>query len=218
MIEALDRFWRSQNANVHRGVYRLSEEATEAYERSRRAVAARLGADRREVVFVRNATEALNLVAYSWGRREHRARATESCSPRWSTTRTSCPGTSSPRERGAELDWAPVTDDGPAGSGGASRGLLERGPKVVAVAHVSNVLGTINPIAEIARLAHDAGALVVVDGAQAGPQAAARHGRAGGGLLRAHRAQDVRADGDRGALRAGASCSRRCRRSSAAAR
>src|SRR5215216_7446218 len=65
VIDALDRYWREQNANVHRGVYRLSEEATELYERARRVVAARMGADRREVVFVRNATEALNLVAYS---------------------------------------------------------------------------------------------------------------------------------------------------------
>src|SRR5215218_9085893 len=68
VIEALDRYWRHENSNVHRGVYRLSEEATELYEHARRAVAARLGADRREVVFIRNATEALNLVAYSWGR------------------------------------------------------------------------------------------------------------------------------------------------------
>src|SRR3954452_14311980 len=68
VIEALDRYWREGNANVHRGVYQLSEEATDAYERARAVVAARLGADRREVVFVRNATEALNLVAYSWGR------------------------------------------------------------------------------------------------------------------------------------------------------
>src|SRR6187200_3523976 len=68
VIEALDRFWREHNANVHRGVYRLSEEATSAYERARGIVAARLGAARREVVFVRNATEAINLVAYSWGR------------------------------------------------------------------------------------------------------------------------------------------------------
>ena len=168
VIEALDRYWRSQNANVHRGVYRLSEEATEAYERSRRVVAARLGADRREVVFVRNATEALNLVAYSWGR----ANITEG--DRILLTEMEhhsniVPWYQLASERGAELDWAPVTDEGRLDLE-AFGSLLERGPRVVAVAHVSNVLGTINPIAEIARLAHDAGALVVVDGAQAGPK------------------------------------------------
>src|SRR5919106_1043733 len=68
VIEALDRYWREQNANVHRGVHTLSEGATALYEQSRETVAAHLGADRREVVFVRNATEAINLVAYSWGR------------------------------------------------------------------------------------------------------------------------------------------------------
>ena len=72
MIEALDRFWREHNANVHRGVHTLSEEATAAYEEARALVAAHIGADHREIVFVRNATEALNLVAYSWGARQPR--------------------------------------------------------------------------------------------------------------------------------------------------
>ena len=66
MIEALDRYWREHNANVHRGVHTLSEEATALYEEARRIVAAHIGADRREVIFLRNATEALNLVAYYW--------------------------------------------------------------------------------------------------------------------------------------------------------
>ena len=68
VIDALDRFWREHNANVHRGVHTLSEEATSMYEDARLALASHLGADRREVIFVRNATEALNLVAYAWGR------------------------------------------------------------------------------------------------------------------------------------------------------
>jgi cysteine desulfurase/selenocysteine lyase len=168
VIEALDRYWRSQNANVHRGVYRLSEKATEAYERSRQLVAARLGADRREVIFVRNATEALNLVAYSWGRanikRGDRILLTE-----MEHHSNIVPWYQLAAERGAELDWAPVTEAGRLDLE-AFRSLLERRPGVVAITHVSNVLGTVNPIAEIARLAHDAGALVVVDGAQAGPK------------------------------------------------
>jgi cysteine desulfurase/selenocysteine lyase len=168
VIEALDRYWREQNANVHRGVYRLSEEATTAYERARSVVAARLGADRREVVFVRNATEALNLVAYSWGRANvadgDRILLTE-----MEHHSNIVPWYQLAAEKGAELDWAPITDEGRLDLA-AFAGLLERRPKIVGVAHVSNVLGTINPIREITSLAHDAGALVAVDGAQAGPK------------------------------------------------
>ncbi len=168
VIDALDGYWREHNANVHRGVHTLSEEATALYEGARASVASHLGADRREVIFVRNATEALNLVAYSWGRSnleagdrivvtemEHHSNVV----PWYQVT----------QEKGAHLDWAPVDDDGRLDLD-AFAALLERGPKLVAVAHVSNVLGTINPIEEIARLAHDAGALLVVDGAQSGPK------------------------------------------------
>ena len=80
MIEALDRFWREHNANVHRGVHTLSEEATALYEEARAPRSpARIGADRRELIFTRNATEALNLVAHSWGRAQRREPATASC-------------------------------------------------------------------------------------------------------------------------------------------
>ena len=168
VIEALDRYWREQNANVHRGVYRLSEEATDLYEHARRAVAKRMGADRREVVFVRNATEALNLVAYSWGRRNvgsgDRILLTE-----MEHHSNVVPWYQLAAETGAELDWAPIDEQGRLDLGEYAR-LLERRPKLVGVAHVSNVLGTINPIRRITGLAHDAGALVVVDGAQAGPK------------------------------------------------
>jgi len=168
VLDSLDRYWREHNANVHRGVHTLSEEATALYEEARATVAAHLGADPLEVIFARNATEALNLVAYSWGRTNlhegDRVLVTEmehhsNVVPWYQVT----------QERGAHLDWAPITDDGRLDMDAFSA-LLERGPKLVAVAHVSNVLGTINPVAEIARLAHDAGALLVVDGAQAGPK------------------------------------------------
>jgi cysteine desulfurase / selenocysteine lyase len=168
VIEALDRYWRDENANVHRGVHTLSEEATSLYEEARRTLAAHIGADQREVVFVRNATEALNLVAYSWGRtnvgKGDRIVLTE-----MEHHSNVVPWYQLAREKGAELDWAPVTEEGRLDLDALSK-LLERGPKLVCVTHVSNVLGTINPVAEIARLAHDAGALVVVDGAQAGPK------------------------------------------------
>jgi cysteine desulfurase / selenocysteine lyase len=168
VIETLDRYWREQNANVHRGVHTLSEEATALYEQARRTVAEHLGADPREVIFVRNATEALNLVAYSWARTNltegDRILVTE-----MEHHSNVVPWYQVAHEKGAHLDWASITDEGRLDLDGLAS-LLERGPKLVCVAHVSNVLGTINPVAEIARMAHDAGALLVVDGAQAGPK------------------------------------------------
>jgi cysteine desulfurase / selenocysteine lyase len=168
VIDTLDRYWREQNANVHRGVHTLSEEATSLYEEARGTVASHLGADRREVIFVRNATEALNLVAYSWGRTNLSAgdRIVVSEMEHHSNV---VPWYQVAQEKGAHLDWAPIDGDGRLDVE-ALASLLERGPKLVCVAHVSNVLGTINPVAEIARMAHEAGALLVVDGAQAGPK------------------------------------------------
>jgi cysteine desulfurase / selenocysteine lyase len=168
VIEALDRYWREHNANVHRGVHTLSEEATALYEEARQRVASHLGADRREVIFVRNATEALNLVAYSWARTNLRARDRIVVTEMEHHSNV-VPWYQVAQERDADLDWAPIDGDGRLDLD-ALAALLERGPKLVCVAHVSNVLGTINPIAEIARMAHDAGALLVVDGAQAGPK------------------------------------------------
>jgi cysteine desulfurase/selenocysteine lyase len=168
VLDALDRYWREHNANVHRGVHTLSEEATALYEDARETVASHLGADRRELIFVRNATEALNLVAYSWGR------TNLSAGDRIVVTEMEhhsniVPWYQVAQETGAHLDWAPIADDGTLDMD-AFAALLERGPKLVCVAHVSNVLGTVNPIAELARMAHDAGALLVVDGAQSGPK------------------------------------------------
>jgi cysteine desulfurase / selenocysteine lyase len=168
VIEALDRYWREYNANVHRGVHTLSEEATALYEEARSTVASHLGADRREVVFVRNATEALNLVAYSWGR------TNLSAGDRIVVTEMEhhsnvVPWYQVAQEKGAHLDWAPIDGEGRLDLEAVAK-LLELGPKLVCVTHVSNVLGTINPIEEIARMAHEAGALLVVDGAQAGPK------------------------------------------------
>jgi cysteine desulfurase / selenocysteine lyase len=168
VIETLDRYWRQGNANVHRGVHTISEEATSLYEAARETLAAHLGADRREVIFVRNATEALNLVAYSWGRTNLNAgdRIVVTEMEHHSNV---VPWYQVAQEKGAHLDWAPITGEGRLDLD-ALASLLERGPKLVAVTHVSNVLGTINPVAEIARMAHDAGALLVVDGAQSGPK------------------------------------------------
>ncbi len=168
-IQAVDRYERRHHSNVHRGSHTLSAEATEAYEGARATVADHLGAaDRREVVFVRNATEAINLVARAWGD------ANLGAGDRILLTEMEHHSNIVPWQQlaervGAEIDWAPIDDEGLLDMD-AFAALLERGPKLVAVAHVSNVLGTENPLAEISRLAHAAGALVLADGAQAAPK------------------------------------------------
>jgi cysteine desulfurase / selenocysteine lyase len=177
-IQAVERYEGSHHSNVHRGAHTLSAEATAAYEGARATVADHLGAaDRREVVFVRNATEAINLVARTWGvsnvgagdrilltEMEHHSNIV--------------PWQQLAEQAGAEIDWAPITDEGVLDMDAFAK-LLERGPKLVAVTHVSNVLGTENPIAEITRMAHDAGAVVLVDGAQAAPKLALDMGALG---------------------------------------
>jgi cysteine desulfurase/selenocysteine lyase len=168
-IQAVDRYERAHHSNVHRGSHTLSAEATAAYEGARATVADHLGAaDRREVIFVRNATEAINLVARAWGD------ANVGAGDRVVLTEMEHHSNVVPWQQlaervGAEIDWAPVGEDGLLDME-AYTALLERKPKLVAVTHVSNVLGTENPIAEIARLAHEAGALVLADGAQAAPK------------------------------------------------
>jgi cysteine desulfurase/selenocysteine lyase len=168
-IQAVDRYERRHHSNVHRGSHTLSAEATEAYEGARATVADHLGAaDRREILFVRNATEAINLVARTWGD------ANVGAGDRVLLTEMEHHSNIVPWQQlaervAAEIEWAPIDDDGLLDMA-AFAALLERGPKLVAVTHVSNVLGTENPLAEISRLAHDAGALVLADGAQSAPK------------------------------------------------
>ncbi len=170
-IQAVDRYERRHHANVHRGSHTLSAEATAAYEGARATVADHLGAsDRREAVFVRNATEAINLVARAWGD------ANVGAGDRIVLTEMEhhsniVPWQQLAERTGAKIEWVPVTDEGLLDMDELAA-ALGRGPKLIAVAHVSNVLGTLNPVAEIAALAHDAGALVLVDGAQAAPKLA----------------------------------------------
>jgi cysteine desulfurase / selenocysteine lyase len=169
VIDAMTGYYEAHRASVHRGVYPLAVEATELFEGARDRIARWLNWGASETVFTRNATEALNLVAYSWGsanvgpgdrvvitEMEHHSNLVP-----WQLL---CERT------GATLDWVPVEDDGTLAMG-VLDDLLSRGDvKLLAVAHVSNVVGTINPVADIARRAHDAGAVVVVDGSQAVPQ------------------------------------------------
>jgi cysteine desulfurase/selenocysteine lyase len=162
-IEAMDLYYETYRATIHRSVYSIANEATEAYEDARAKVAAFAGADVGETVFTRNATEAINLVAYAWGR--------ANVGPRDLVLTTQMEHHSNivPWQLlGGRLEYVPVGDDGLLDLD-ALDALLAQGPKLVAVGHVSNVLGTINPVAEIARRAHAAGAVVLVDGAQAVP-------------------------------------------------
>jgi cysteine desulfurase/selenocysteine lyase len=168
VIDTIADAYGHHYANVHRGIYELSEDATARFEAARATVARFVGATSpREIVFVRNATEAINLVAYSWGRANLRA------GDRMLTTQLEHHANIVPwqqlcREVGATLDYVSITDDGRLDPDDL-RAHLANGPKLVAVAGVSNALGTINPLTEIVRLAHEAGALVLVDAAQSAP-------------------------------------------------
>jgi cysteine desulfurase/selenocysteine lyase len=168
VIDALDRYWTDENANVHRGVHTLSEEATALYEGARATIAGHLRASAREVIFTRNVTGSLNLVAHAWGR-ANVAEGDHILLTEMEHHSNIVPWYLLAKEVGAHLDWVPVDEDGRLDMEALAT-ALERSPKVIGVAHISNVLGTVNPIADIVRLAHEAGAIVVVDGAQAAPK------------------------------------------------
>jgi cysteine desulfurase / selenocysteine lyase len=168
VIDAMTRYYTESRASIHRGVYPLAVEATDLYEGAREKVAQWLGSTPQETVFTANATAAINLVAYTWGRQnvnrgdlvvltemEHHSNIVP-----WQLL---C------QDREAELAYVPVLENGQLDLD-ALDALLERGPKLVGVVHVSNVLGTVNPVAEIVRRAHAAGAVVLIDGTQAVPQ------------------------------------------------
>jgi cysteine desulfurase/selenocysteine lyase len=168
VIDAIVEYYRTLNANVHRGAYDLAVRATEAYEAVRAEVAAFVGApDPAGVIFVRGTTEAINLVASSLGRARVRAGDTVVVTAMEHHSNL-IPWQLLAEARDARLVMVELTDDGRIDLAGFRR-ALERQPRIVAFTHVSNVLGTVNPVAELSRLAHDAGAVVVVDGAQAVP-------------------------------------------------
>ena len=168
VIEAVADYYREYNANVHRGIYTIGEKATAAYERARATVARFINApDSHEVVFTRNATEAINLVAYSWGRRNI-ARGDAIVLTEMEHHANLVPWQLLVQEQDGDLEFIPITDDGELRLD-VFEVLLRLRPKLVAFTHVSNTLGTINPVREMTELAHAAGALVLVDGAQAVP-------------------------------------------------
>jgi cysteine desulfurase/selenocysteine lyase len=167
VLDEMERIYRESNANIHRGVYPLAQEATDAFEGARRTIAEWIGSAVEETIFTKNATEAINLVAYAWGRRNVRA------GDRVLLTEMEHHSNIVPwqllcQEVGAELRYVPVGSDYRLDLDVLERELAE-GPRLLAITHTSNVLGTANPLQSIIRQAHDAGALVLVDGAQAVP-------------------------------------------------
>ncbi len=168
VIQAMDAYYRQSNANIHRGIHTLAEEATGLYEAAREKVAAFIGASSAsQIIYTRNATESINLVAKSWGRAnletgdvviltemEHHSNLV--------------PWQMLAMERNIRLEFIPVNPDGLLDLE-VYRELLRLEPRMVAFTHMSNVLGTINPAEEIIRLAHEAGAVTLVDGAQSVP-------------------------------------------------
>lgn len=168
VIEIMDEYYRRSNANIHRGIHVLAEEATELYETARGKITQFIkAASPRQIIFTRNTTEAINLVAQSWGRAnlhpgdlviltemEHHSNLV--------------PWQMLAQERGLRLEFIPVTMSGLLDLD-EYRHLLEQEPRMVAFTHMSNVLGTINPAAEMISLAHQAGAVTLVDGAQSVP-------------------------------------------------
>ena len=167
VIETVARFYRERNANVHRGLYQLAVEATDLYEGARRKVAVFIGADPGEVIFTQGTTGSLNLLAYSLGEArvgpgdeilvtvmEHHANLV--------------PWQELARRKRARLVAAGITPEGELDLEDFRRKLSSR-TRIVAVTHVSNVLGTVNPIPEISRMAHEVGAVAVVDAAQSAP-------------------------------------------------
>ena len=168
VVDRIVRFYETENANVHRGVYELGELATAAYEGARAACASFINAPGpRNIVFTRGATEAINLVRYSWAR-TNMSEGDEVLVTEMEHHSNLVPWQLLAQESGATLRHLPIDDEGKLRSDLLDEYITDK-TKLVCVTLMSNVLGTINPVEEIARAAHDRGALVLVDAAQAAP-------------------------------------------------
>ncbi|MBN1440089.1 MAG: cysteine desulfurase [Anaerolineales bacterium] len=167
VIASMGEYYRRHHANIHRAVHTLAEEATGLYEEARRKVAGFISAQPEEVVFTRNATEAINLAAQSWGRANLHPGDTVLLTEMEHHS-NHVPWQILAAERGLKLEFAPLTGDGELDLDELET-LLKHGPKLVALTQMSNVLGTIVPVADVIRLAHREGARVLVDAAQSVP-------------------------------------------------
>jgi cysteine desulfurase/selenocysteine lyase len=168
VIDAMNNYYSSNNANIHRGIHQLAEEATGMYEQAREKIARFINArDAKEIIYTRNTTESINLVTQTWGRKflnpgdlvvltemEHHSNLVP-----WQILA---------EEKNLELDFIPVLESGELDLI-TYEILLDKNPKIVSFTHMSNVLGTINPAKEMIKKAHDAGAIVLIDGAQSVP-------------------------------------------------
>ncbi|EST21605.1 cysteine desulfurase [Streptomyces roseochromogenus] len=168
VLDAEREFCLTRNAAVHRGAHQLANDATEAYEQARQTVARFIGADDDEVVFTRNTTEGINLVCYALGNAGRIGPGDRIVVTEMEHHANLVPWQQLAERTGARLDWFGLTDDGRLDLSRADE-LLDERTKVLAVSHQSNVLGTINPVRELADRAHEFGTLVVVDGAQSVP-------------------------------------------------
>ncbi len=166
VLDAVDAYYKTTNANVHRGLHTLSAQATEAYENARQKIASFIDAENKEIIFVRNATEGINLVAQCL--RKNIQKGDLLVSTVMEHHSNIVPWQLLAQQTGATLAFIPITKEGLLDMEKA-RELFQKKPKIVTFTHVSNVLGTINPVQELTRLAHETGALVVVDAAQSVP-------------------------------------------------
>jgi cysteine desulfurase/selenocysteine lyase len=168
VIDAIDRYYREYNANIHRGIHKLAEEATLAYEEAREKVANFVNAKRTaEIIFTRNATEAINLVAYSWGR-ANIGKGDKIVLTIMEHHSNIVPWQLLAQEKDATLEFVNVDENGELRQDEVHK-LIDEKTKIVCVTHASNVLGTINPVKDIGRVAHRYGALFLIDAAQSVP-------------------------------------------------
>ena len=167
VINAMLEYFHKYNANIHRGVYRWSEDATRGYEAAHRKVANLINANPREIIFTRNTTESINLVAYSWGRTNVGA-GDEIVSTVMEHHSNLVPWQVLAAEKKATLRYIPITPEGRLDLSDLEQIINEK-TKIVALTHMSNVLGTISPVAEVIARAHAVGAVVLLDGAQSVP-------------------------------------------------
>ena len=167
VLDTLTHYYENYNSNIHRGIYTIAEKATAAYEKTRDKVAAFIGTeDRQSIVFTRGTTESINLVASSWG--QNLKPTDEVLITEMEHHSNIIPWQLICEKTGASLKYIPISEDGTLDLSNSATYITEK-TKIVCVIHQSNVFGTINPIGEIVKMAHDVGALVLVDGAQSVP-------------------------------------------------
>jgi len=168
VIEAIHDYYMNYNANIHRAVHQLAEEATNAYEGARDKVAKFVNASREEIIFVRNATEAINLVAYAWGR-ENVNKGDKVVITEFEHHSNIVPWQLLTQEKNAKLEYIRINDDGLLILDDLYNLLAQNSVKLVSVGHMSNVLGTIAPVKDIIKTCHENNVRVLVDGAQSVP-------------------------------------------------